>query len=94
MLTIMTNTFTVLNSCDDEILETIAHECDVRLGKSREEVRETLSVMKLKEQARAAIVEDNYKHHLQGKLDRLHSLEGENLELCTITNKDRGAIMN
>jgi hypothetical protein len=50
--------------------------------------------MKLEEQARAAIVEDNYKHHLQGKLDRLHSLEGENLELCTITNKGRGAIMN
>jgi hypothetical protein len=92
--TILTNTFTVLNSCGDETLENIAHECDVRLGTSREEVRETLSAMKLAEQARAAVPEANYKHHLQEKLDRLHCLEGENLELGIITNKERGGMAN
>jgi hypothetical protein len=92
--TILTNTFAVSNSCDDETLENISHECDVRLGTSREEVRETLSVMKLEEQAMAAVAEANYKHHLQGKLHRLHSLEGENLELGIITNKERGGMAN
>jgi hypothetical protein len=64
------------------------------LGANREEIRESLGAMKLEEQARAALAEASYKANIQGRLDSLHILEGENLELNTITNNERGFVNN
>jgi uncharacterized membrane protein YdfJ with MMPL/SSD domain len=91
---ISTNAFTILNSCDDDVLEMIENDCDVRLGANREEIRESLGAMKLEEQARAALAEASYKANIQGRLDSLHILEGENLELNTVTNNERGFVNN
>ncbi|CAO2177896.1 unnamed protein product [Urochloa humidicola] len=86
----MPNPFSVLNSCSNEILEEIALNCDVVLGTNKEEITEALSAMRLEEQARAALAEANYKRHLADKLADLHVLEGENMELQVVTNRDRG----
>jgi hypothetical protein len=91
---ISANAFTILNSCDDDVLEMIENDCDVRLGANREEIREALGAMKLEEQARAALDEASYKVNIQGRLDSLHILEGENLELNIVTNNERGFVNN
>jgi hypothetical protein len=90
MYTTTVNKFAILNSCEDDMLETIANDCDVCLGSNKIEVRETVSAIKLEELARAAIAEVSYKHKAQEKLADMHSLEGENLDLGIITNRDRG----
>jgi hypothetical protein len=72
----------------------IENDCDVRLGANREEIREALGAMKLEEQARAALDEASYKVNIQGRLDSLHILEGENLELNIVTNNERGFVNN
>jgi hypothetical protein len=64
------------------------------LGANREEIRESLGAMKLEEQARAALDEASYKVNIQGRLDNLHILEGENLELNIVTNNERGFVNN
>ncbi|CAN6339652.1 unnamed protein product [Urochloa humidicola] len=90
MLDTPSNSFSVLNSCSDDLLEEIAVNCDVILGTNREEVLETLSAMKLEEQARAALAEANYNRHLEEKLTDQHVLEGECTDLQVIDNTHRG----
>lgn len=84
------NSFTVLNSCDDNGLENIALNCDIMLGENAEEAREIISAMKLEELARANIAEANYRSHTQSILNMTHVLEGENLDLGKIDNAQRG----
>jgi len=71
-------------------LEDIALKCEVRLGKSPRETHESISAMKLEEQARARLAEENYSCHLEQKLSDSHVLEGENLTLQSIDNSQRG----
>ena len=84
------NSFTILNSCDDELLEEIASKCEVRLRNSPRESLESLSAMKLEEYARAKMAEANYCYHMEQRMPDTHVLEGENLDLQAIDNKQRG----
>ena len=71
-------------------MEDIALKCEVRLGKSPRETHESISAMKLEEQARARLAEANYSCHLEQKLSDSHVLEGVNLTLQSIDNSQRG----
>ncbi|CAN6292349.1 unnamed protein product [Urochloa humidicola] len=84
------NSFTILNSCENEDLENIAISCDVSLGDSKVEIKETLDIMKLEELARAAIAEAKYRQRMEQALAENHALEGENLELQVTNNDQRG----
>jgi hypothetical protein len=86
------NKFAILNSCEDEMLESISSDCDVCLGSNKVEVREAISAIKLEELASAEIAEVSYKHKAQENLVDVHLLEGENLDLGIITNRDRGVL--
>lgn len=84
------NSFEILNSCDNADLENIAMQCDLILGGGdTSETHEVLSAMKLEEKTRAALAEANYRQHLEVKLNETHALEGENLELEVIDNTER-----
>ena len=63
------------------------------LGRGDSEISSTLNAMRLEEQARAALAEANYRVHQGEKLECLHSLEGENLDLGCISNSQRGFSM-
>ena len=84
------NCFTILNSCDDDNLETIALKCDVRLGRSQSEIQNNITAMKMEEVTRAKLAEANYTFHRDHNLAASHVLEGENLSLKTTDNLERG----
>lgn len=90
MLQTTLNSFTILNSCDNEELENIAKNCDIKLGGNIVESHEIIDSMKLEELARAALAEANYRSHSEARLIDSHSLEGENLELQVTDNTQRG----
>ena len=60
MNVILGNSFSILNSMDDEFMEDFVVNCDIHLGGSEEEVLESLSAIKLEVMARAAIAEATY----------------------------------
>jgi hypothetical protein len=80
------NSFTLLNSCNDDLLETIASCCDINLGEEDKVVHENLSVMKLEEVLRRVIAEANYKSLLNKRSEESHALENENLEMMGVDN--------
>jgi hypothetical protein len=84
------NSFAILNSCEDDDLELIAKNCDIILGGCDEEITENINAIKLEEIARAAAAEANYKYRQELALVEKHSLEGENLNLEKVDNKQRG----
>ncbi|CAN6334410.1 unnamed protein product [Urochloa humidicola] len=92
MINTNANPFTVLNSCNNETLEEIAISCDVILGENKEEIEEVLCAMKLEELVRAGIAEAQHKQNLGERLDDLHVLEGECLDLQIIDNSNRGGL--
>lgn len=59
------NSFTILNSCENDNLHDIATKCDIVWGGggggNREEIHETLDGMKLEELTPAALAEANYR---------------------------------
>jgi hypothetical protein len=55
-----TNSFSILDSCDDDMLEEIASDCDIILGNNDKEIEETLNSIKLEEQLRVAMAEAKY----------------------------------
>lgn len=83
------NSFTILNSCENDDLAEIVSKCDIVLGNSRGEINETIDAMKLEELTRATLAEANYRVILEKKLAESHALEGENLELQTVDNSQR-----
>jgi hypothetical protein len=74
----LSNSFTVLDSYDDDELETIAANCDIVLGDSREETTENINAIRMEEKVRAALAEANYKNVQEVKLITQHALETEN----------------
>jgi hypothetical protein len=87
----LSNSFTVLDSYDDDDddddeLETIAANCDIVLGDSREETTENINAIRMEERVRAALAEANYKNVQEVKLITQHALETENLSLEPIEN--------
>jgi hypothetical protein len=83
----LSNSFTVLDSYDDDDeLETIAANCDIVLGDSREETTENINAIRMEEKVRAALAEANYKNVQEVKLITQHALETENLSLEPIEN--------
>jgi hypothetical protein len=82
----LSNSFTVLDSYDDDELETIAANCDIVLGDSREETTENINAIRMEEKVRAALAEANYKNVQEVKLITQHALETENLSLEPIEN--------
>jgi hypothetical protein len=87
---ILPNSFAILNSCEDDDLESIAKSCDIILGGCEEEIAENINAIKLEEIARVAVAEANYKHRQELVLVEKHSLEGENLNLEKFDNQQRG----
>lgn len=84
------NSFTILNSCENDELEDIATLCDIKLGESSEEAGEIINAMKLEELARAAIAEAKHRDQTEKILVGAHALDGENLELQKTDNSHRG----
>ena len=58
-------------------------------GDYENETHEILTSMKLEEKVRAALAEANYMLHIDQRLQEMHALEGENLQLKSIDNDDR-----
>jgi hypothetical protein len=84
------NSFAILNSYEDDDLESIAKSCDIILGGCEEEIAENINAIKLEEIAKAAVAEANYKHRQELVPEEKHSLEGENLNLEKVDNQQRG----
>lgn len=84
------NSFAILNTCDIDDLETLALDYDISLGDNREEIYETISAMKIEEIARAKLAEANFRIQTEKRILESNILEGENLELQVVDNKQRG----
>jgi hypothetical protein len=84
------NTFVVLNSVDDNILQLIAKDGDIKLGEGTEEILENICAIKLEEQTRAMLAEAQYKQRHEKMLTEKHAIEGENLTLACVENNQRG----
>jgi hypothetical protein len=90
MCNIPVNSFTVLNSYDDDELELIATNCDIVLGGVGKKISGNINAIQMEEIVRAAIAEANYKHSQEVMLIAQHVLEGENLNLEIIETQQRG----
>lgn len=87
------NAILVLDTCEDNVLENIASDCDIKFGKSREEAKTILTAMRAEEIARAALAEAAHNKKREERLMNNHVLEGENLALEVTTNSKRGLLM-
>jgi hypothetical protein len=84
------NAFLVLDTYEDDVLENIASECDIKLGENSDEAGSILSAMRAEEIARAAMAEAAYQKKMEEKLMKNHTMEGENLMLEVTANNERG----
>jgi hypothetical protein len=79
----------VINSCDNSTLLEIAKNCGIDLG-GPDTMNENIKALKHEEVTRAALAEASYRQHLNRKLEKQHTLEGENLQLESVNNSQRG----